>query len=213
MRRSCACVGFGLFAWLLGGCGTTEWVARDEFGAKYSCPKDQVNVRQEIAATTAKGQPLPGFTDLVVGGCNVQSRYRCHNAEADRGATRNVCLERIRMGIQATDGSVAMAMQGDPDAASATDRAAIASAAHDLPCPRASIRVVARGPTVVEGCGQQITYQEEEHDLTPPPGYEVDGDIKGYRDVMVSRAAAPAPAAAPATAPASTPAPVLGASP
>jgi hypothetical protein len=194
MRRPSACVGLGLVAWFAGGCGTAEWIARDEFGAKYSCPKEQVYVRQQIAATTEKGQPLPGFSDLVVGGCGVQSRYRCHNADAGRGGTRNVCLERIRMGIQATDGSVSMAIQGDPDASSATDRAAIASAAHDLSCDRTSIRVVAREPTVVEGCGQQLTYKEEEHDLTPPPGYEADANVKGYRDVLVSRGAVPLPA-------------------
>jgi hypothetical protein len=198
MRLMCAGAGVGLTACLLGGCATSEWVARDAFGDKYSCPADQVTVRGVAPAISVKGEPMPGFTDLSVGGCGVESRYRCHNQDADRGGTKNVCVENVRFGIQATDGSVYMATPDDPDAPEAPVHAAIASAARDIPCNRASIRLVMREPTVVEGCGQRLTYKEEEHELTPPPGYVLEGNVKGYRDVLVSRTAAIDSAPAPA---------------
>jgi hypothetical protein len=201
MRTICARAGIALSAWLLGGCATSEWVARDAFGDKYSCPADQVTVRRVSPSTSVKGEPMPGFTDLSVGGCGLEAKYRCHNANADRGGTKNVCVENVRFGIQATDGSVTMAMPDDPDAPEAPVRAAIASAAHDIPCPRESLRLVMREPTTVEGCGQRLTYKEEEHALTPPPGYTLDADVKGYRAVLVSRSAAIETAPAPAPAP------------
>jgi hypothetical protein len=195
--------GLGLAACLLAGCATSQWVARDAFGDKYSCPADQVTVRKEVQATTPWGQPIDGYTDLSVGGCGLEAKYRCHNAAAGRGGTSNVCEENGRFGIQATDGSVYMATSADAEAARVPEKAAIASAARDIPCARASIRVVGHEPTAVEGCGQRITYKEEEHDLVPPPGYTIDGDIKGYRDVIVSRVVLPE--AAPAPAPSATP--------
>ena len=180
-------LGVALAAGLLAGCATNEWVARDAFGDKYSCPADRVTVRKEVPATTPDGQPLPGFTDLAVGGCGVESKYLCHNSAAGTGSTKNVCVENLRFGIQASDGSVVIATTGGPDAAGAPEKAALASAAHDIPCARASLQVVGREPMVIDGCGQRLMYREEEHDLVPPPGYTLDGDIKGYREVLISR--------------------------
>ncbi len=159
-----------LVACVLAGCATRQWVARDAFGDKYSCPAEQVSVRSEAQATTPSGLPIPDTTNLSVGGCGVEAKYRCHNAGAGRGNTNNVCVENSRFGIQATDGSVYTATASDAEAARAPEKAAVASAAHDIPCPRASIRVVGREPMVVEGCGQRLTYKEEEHESRAAAG-------------------------------------------
>ena len=119
-----------------------------------------------------------------------------------------MCEENGTFAVQATDGSVFTATSADAEAARVPEKAAIASAAHDIPCARASLRVVGHEPTVVDGCGQRITYKEEEHALVPPPGYTVDADIKGYRDVMVSRVALPEAEPAPAPPPTPVPAPM-----
>jgi TonB C terminal len=77
--------------------------------------------------------------------------------------------------------------------------AAIASASHDLPCDRPLIRVVSRDkyytggesylvvPTVLEGCGQRVTYQVEHAAL--------ENDLAA-RYTLKSRTAAPAASAA-----------------
>jgi len=211
--RAVSCIAIGVLV----GCATRQWVARDAFGDKYSCPADQVTVRGEQQATTPSGQPIPDTTDLSVGGCGLEAKYRCRNAAAGHGGTNNVCVENGRFGIQATDGSVYMATPSDSEAAHVPEKAAMASASRDIPCARASLRIVGHEPTVVEGCGQRLTYQEEERDLVPPAGYTVDSDIKGYREVLVSRVnlpdAGPAPEPAPSSAPSSAPPPTPSSAP
>jgi hypothetical protein len=219
------CLGLGLLAFLLGGCPSQAWMARDAFGAKYSCAEDQVTVRKQVDATTAAGALLPDVTDLNVGGCGSDAWYRCHNATSESGGSNQVCVERILSGLEASDGSVHLAWQGDPEWPAISHQTAIQSAAQDLPCDAASSRVVAQDPITVEGCGQQVTYRLVPRDLTPPLGSAFEGKAAGYRYEMVSRAPvpaatqgaaaappplpaqAPAPAPAPAAPPASAPAP------
>jgi len=67
------------------------------------------------------------------------------------------------MCFQATDGTLhGVRYHNAPSANAAGDDAAIASAAHDIPCDRASISVVwesAADEYVLEGCGQRVTYR------------------------------------------------------
>jgi hypothetical protein len=185
-----------LLAWLLGGCASADWIARDQFGAEYSCPNDQVNVLRKAVATDVQGQALPG-TEFIVGGCGAQARYLCRTSGADSGGGASVCSERVLFALAATDGQVFTAMNDDPRGSQIAHQAAVVSAAHDIPCDVAAVRVVANQPTVVEGCGQRVTYKEEEHAIPVPPGYEIEGRMKGFREVVVGRVATTPPALTP----------------
>jgi len=185
--------GIALLAWLLGGCATADWTVRDQFGAEYSCPNDRVNVLGKAAATDGQGQRLPG-TEFTVGGCGAQARYLCHPSSADDGGNANVCVERVLFALAATDGEVFTAMNDDPHGPQVAHQAAVVSAAHDIPCDVAAVRVVSNQPTVVEGCGQRITYKEEEHAIPVPPRVEIEGRMKGFREVVVGRVATTPPA-------------------
>ena len=68
--------------------------------------------------------------------------------------------------VTSTDGQV----HGRKDPAHANEAAMLASAVHDIPCPKERIIIVDNGsvgmdtatgrPTVLEGCGQRVTYAE-----------------------------------------------------
>ncbi len=185
--------GLALLAWLLAGCASADWTARDRFGSEYSCPNDQVNVVRKAAPTDGQGQRLPG-TEFFVAGCGAQARYVCHTSSADSGGNTTVCVERVLFALAATDGEVFTAMNDDPQGPQVAHQAAVVSAAHDIPCDVAAVRVVSDQPTVVEGCGQRITYKEEEHAIPVPPGYEVEARMRGFREVVVGRVATIPPA-------------------
>jgi hypothetical protein len=74
----------------------------------------------------------------------------------------------------------------------AAPEAAILSAAHDLPCSRASITIVSKEaigvPTVLDGCGQRVTYHVDAYDFVTPAGNR---SVFGYRFTVVSRMATP----------------------
>ncbi len=188
--------GMALLACLLGGCASADWTARDQFGAEYSCPNDLVNVLRKAAATDGQGQRLPG-TEFYVGGCGAQARYLCRPSSTDSGGSANICVERVLFALAATDGEVFTAMNDDPHGPQVAHQAAVVSAAHDIPCDVAAVRVVANQPTVVEGCGQRVTYKEEEHAIPVPPGYEIEGRMRGFREVLVGRVATSPPALTP----------------
>ncbi len=80
------------------------------------------------------------------------------------------------MEYEATDGTSHGAWFSDEiqsKFASAVE-AALASAAHDLPCDRASLKVIGTDAhgfgNVVDGCGQRITYQISDVGAQPAPG-------------------------------------------
>jgi hypothetical protein len=185
-----------LLAWLLGGCASADWTVRDQFGAEYSCPNELVNVVHKAAPTDGQGQRLPG-TEFTVAGCGAQARYRCRTSSAEGGGNTNVCVERILFALAATDGEVFTAMNDDPRASQIAHQAAVVSAAHDIPCDVAAVRVVSNQPTLVEGCGQRVTYKEEEHAIPAPPGVEIEGRMTGFREVLVGRVATTPPALTP----------------
>jgi hypothetical protein len=181
-----------LLAWLLCGCASADWTARDQFGSQYSCPDELVNVLRKAPATDTQGQPLPG-TEFTIGGCGSKARYLCRRGSTPSGGSTNVCVERVLFALAATDGEVFTTMNDDPRGSEVAHRAAVVSAAHDIPCDAASLRVIANLPTVVEGCGQQVTYKEEEHAIPVPPGYKIEGQMKGFREVLVGRVPAVSP--------------------
>jgi hypothetical protein len=191
-------------------CGPNEYLVRDQFGAQRACPQDVVKIARDTAATDTQGRPVPGYADVYVAGCGSLGRYLCQDADHARAA----CVERVLDAIEATDGSVRTTLSDDPQAPRVRDASAIASAAHDAHCAAGEVRVVAHDGdlSVVEGCGQRLTYREEPMDLRPPDDFVVNGKLEGMHDVLVERAAvapvAPPPAAsAPPVPPTPAPAP------
>jgi hypothetical protein len=170
------CLGLGV---PLAGCfASVTSVARDMFTTTYGCPSDQVVVQP--AGTD------DSFTEVI--GCGHREEYNCVAGYQSRHGERPTsCTYRSRAAYGATDGTVHETVwesTADPQRA-----AAIASAAHDLPCPSASIAVI--DSLTLEGCGQRITYRQLEQGYTTPPGhYRITG---GYRYILVGRIPIPAP--------------------
>ena len=184
-------------------------VVRNAFADTYWCPVNQIEVHSE-----------PGSDRLYrVAGCGLEVTYDCGDAAGPKE-----CQERQRAEYEATDGTTHGAwLNEDPNANTTTSReAAIASAAHDLPCDRASVRVVGNDPNglanVIDGCGQRVTYQIA--DVADETAASPSGPVKKHKYVLIRRlpfatppappttsaAPVPAPAPAPTTAPAPTPA-------
>jgi hypothetical protein len=189
---------------------------RNAFASSYWCPVNQIEVRAE-----------PGNDRFYrVVGCGLEVTYDC-NGTGDSGE----CHARERVEYEATDGTPHGAwLDDDPSAnASMSREAAISSGAHDLPCDRASLKVVGSDPSglanTIEGCGQRITYMIVDVADQPTEGSTTSGPVKKHKYVVVRRgpltaapapvtptpAASGAPSAAPAPAP--TPAPTSAPAP
>jgi hypothetical protein len=140
------------------------------FAAKYHCPSDQITVRSG--------------DDFEVSGCGTKARYICWEVpqvDHPHSVGPNECRQLKRIQYQATDGSLHESMEGDN---TAQREAAIASAAHDLPCAPASVVAdgeLGLGGTTLEGCGQRVTYKV------------VDDSGVGVSYVLIGRVAIPAP--------------------
>jgi len=191
-------------------------LVRNAFAESYWCPVNQIEVR-----------PEPGSERLYrVTGCGLEVTYDCGGTPGSQE-----CQARQRTEYEATDGTAHGAwLNEDPNANTAMSReAAIASGAHDVPCDRASLRVVGNDPNgvanVIEGCGQRVTYQVV--DVADQPTATPSEPVKKHKYVVIRRAplaappapptppasGAPAPAPAPLPAPAPSPAPTSAPAP
>jgi hypothetical protein len=173
-------------------------LVRNAFAESYWCPVNQIEVRGE-----------PGNDQSYrVTGCGLEVTYICGGT-----SDSTECQARQRIEYEATDGTSHGAwLNEDPNANTSMSReAAIASAAHDLPCDRASVRIAGGDPSglanVIEGCGQRVTYQIV--DVADQPAAGPSEPVKKHKYVVVRRSplAAPAPAPSASAAPAATPAP------
>ncbi len=186
------------------GC-TRSWplVARNAFASNHWCPVNQIDVSTE-----------PGSDGSYrVTGCGLEATYVCG------GDASSECHERLRVEFEATDGSAHGAwLEDETRSNGATSReAAIASAAHDLPCDRGSLQVVGsdqRGfANVVDGCGQRVTYQVV--DVAEQTASSQPGPAGKHKYVVATRTSLSAPAAPPppASATPAAPAPPASAAP
>jgi hypothetical protein len=178
-RTAIALVLVGL---LLGGCVQTSG-ARSAFARTYSCPSSQVTVRPA-------GYQAAGYTPFAVTGCGYEAEYDCTVMSDYPLSTPSdvCCTERVRVAFEATDSSLHQAWLDDPEPAS--QEAAIASAAYDLRCERTSIAFVGTAGTVLQGCGQRVTYRIVGYSVAPPPGHV--RRVEGRRFTLVASGAAPA---------------------
>ncbi len=144
------------------GCATSSvYVARTQFAADYSCDRQGV-----VVDPAEDDQQSDTHVDH---GCGANAEYVCIHpqVEVDAALVTFACSLRPRVGIEATDGSLAEEWQGNGH--SAERQAALASAAHDLPCDRSALQLV--GDNIVDGCGQRVTYQLVSQSLATPPGH------------------------------------------
>jgi len=187
---------------LLGGCApSVASAARNTFVLKYSCPGDQVTVGPAVDA--------PGGALVDANGCGYDAKYGCITAMNVEGQLVVSCNERMRVSYEATDGSLHKTLDdvlsGVPtDFEAVSKEAAIASAAHDLPCDPASVVAVGKTNTLLEGCGQRVTYQLVGYDIAPPAGHVP--QEKGRRYTLVGRIPIPT-ASSSVTAPPPAPGP------
>jgi hypothetical protein len=170
----------GVVALLVGGCASYSSLAHDQFGAKYSCLSDQVTV----------GPPaeMPSnYTVIDATGCGYETKYRCFHSAGLGRADESRCEEENRLSYEGTDGSPHPTWENDPSVGHtdepARKAAALASAAHDLPCEPGSI--VAVGNDVLEGCGQRVSYRVVDYAIAPVPGRVQ--PVKGRRYTLVGR--------------------------
>ncbi len=190
----------GLMATVFVGCYPSAVpVAQTRFASQYACPKEQLTIR-------GVGLEWENFLDVV--GCGHEAQYYCPYTSRDLGQHfGRYCDPRDRTAYQATDGtlhegwgSVGDRVVGplDPEVEAARREAAVASAAHDIPCDRAALTAV--DSEIVEGCGQRVTYRTVPEVIATPPGHF---QIKeGYRFTLVGRIpTSQAPAASPDAAP------------
>jgi hypothetical protein len=154
-------VGLGLVASsLLAGCAEQTF-ASSAFQIAYACPAEQVNAHPA-------GYRSQNYTPITVTGCGYKAEYECTLMSGYLFSTADdaACTERGRVIFESTDGSAHPAWRDKPDKAS--NLAALASAAHDLPCEPSSIRLLAS--TVLEGCGQRVVYRVVDYEPAVPPG-------------------------------------------
>jgi hypothetical protein len=128
-----------------------------------------------------------GLAASLLGGCYSQAQMA---RLCDEGsATGQACFQGTHRQFTATDGTVHDALGAMGDAAR---DAALSSAAHDLPCARASITVVSADseglPTVFDGCGQRVTYHIDPYEFVTPAGNR---SVFGRRYTVVARIAIP----------------------
>lgn len=168
--------------------------ARNAFASNHWCPVNQIEVRSDPESAQ----------NYRVAGCGLEFTYDC-GGPSETGA----CRERQHIEYEATDGTTHAAWSDEVATTSGAlaREAAMASAAHDLPCDRASLQVFSsdqRGlPNVVDGCGQRVTYQIADVGDESHPGAS-----GKHKFVVIARSSlsAPAPSAAPTPAPAPAPA-------
>ena len=178
VTRAGQIAGVGLVVSLLGCVASVGSVARDTFQKSYTCPAGQLTVNPVEEAGAS-------FVEVV--GCGHDEEYVCQAGHLGRNidgvhvddASPTSCSPRERIAYEATDGSIHEAWGGAGHGAAA----AIASAVHDLPCPRASI--VAIDDLTLEGCGQRVTYRAVAQNIATPPGHQRITD--GRRYMLVGR--------------------------
>ncbi len=179
---------FGILCTL--GCSDSSLI-RSDFATTYACPSNKVEV-----------QPTPEDPDAYrVTGCGFDFRYDCGETLVPDGyghvQNARECGARQRMEYEATDGTAHGAWFGDEirsnDAMSV--EAVLASAAHDLPCDRASLKVVGTDEhgfgNVVDGCGQRITYQITDVGDQPTPS--LTAPVRRHKYIVVGRLALSGP--------------------
>jgi hypothetical protein len=161
-------LGGSIAALLLAGCfASVTSVAHDMFATEYDCP-------------AAKERVLP--TDQIeVVGCGHDEQYNCtagFTADNKRNSSPTRCSYRPRSAFTATDGSVRESWNASTtkvgknsvtDCSDAEKETAILSAVHDLPCSRTSIAVIDN--LTLEGCGQRVTYRQDDVEIVTPPGH------------------------------------------
>jgi hypothetical protein len=164
-------------------------VVRNAFASSYWCPVNQIEVHAE-----------PGSDRLYhVTGCGLEITYDC----GDTGDAR-ACEARERIEFEATDGTSRGGWQEEETTSNhgMSREAALASAAHDLPCDRASLHILGADekgfPNVVEGCGQRVTYQIA--DVDDQPATSPSAPVKKHKYVVINRLTLAPPPAAPSSA-------------
>ena len=170
--------------WLCGGCSYTSLI-RDDVAKNYTCAANQVQVSlmQEHADR------------YRVTGCGFDLNYDCSvTTVADgNGGYSDVrqCNARQRMEYEATDGTKHSAWFGDEITSkdAMARETALASAAHDIPCDRASLKIMGDDvhgfANIVDGCGQRITYQITE--VGDQPATTPIGPVRGHKYIVVNR--------------------------
>jgi hypothetical protein len=174
------------------GC-VNSWplLARNAFASSYWCPVNQIEVR-----------PEPGSAQILhVAGCGVEVTYDCGGT----GGSKQ-CQARESVEYEATDGTTHGASLAEETSSNGamSREAATASAAHDLPCDRASVHIVGNDAhgfaNVLDGCGQRVTYQIADVGDQATGGHA--GPVRKHKYVVLTRQTFPAPVA-PAAPPAS----------
>jgi hypothetical protein len=175
-RRAARWLGAVLALSVVPGCGLGA-AAKGDFAAKYACPTSQLAVREDR-----------GFQ--VVTGCGRESRYICASEE---NGSEVLCSESVWIVYEASDGTHRETWaDGDPALANET---ALATAAHDLSCPRSSVALAGGsmligGETkIIDGCGQRLTYQTVRYEVPPDPHRA--GQVQGRRFMLTGRLALP----------------------
>lgn len=174
-----------------GGCASDESLVRSDFARSYACPESQI----QLAG-------IPGAYPYRATGCGYSLEYECEDVPytdtTGQSYAARSCGARQLLEYEATDGTSHSAWfdeetrSNDPKSV----EAALASAAHDLPCDRASLKVVATDAhgfgNVVEGCGQRITYQIS--DVGEQPAKGTRGPVRKHKYIVVGRVPLSVPA-------------------
>jgi hypothetical protein len=155
MKRFASVVCLAAISLVAGACVNPGSVALTAFSDKFGCPESQTAIAPVVANPTGSQYDMTG--------CGRQTRYVC-TREMSMYGDRFSCRENTKSSIIATTGAEYTFWDNDfVQMKAAADKAAIASAAHDLPCAQASIKVVGTGvndfPNILDGCGQRVTYQ------------------------------------------------------
>jgi hypothetical protein len=128
-------------------------------------------------------------------GCGFDVDYECVDTTETDGSGRywqqRACNPRQRLEYEATDGTKHGGFFGEEIKANnpGAREAALASAAHDIPCDKGSLKIVGDDPhgfaNIVDGCGQRFTYQITE--VGEQPAWTPTGSVRAHRYVLVNR--------------------------
>ena len=185
MWRACVIV-------VVGGCASDASLIRSDFSASFQCPANQIDVR-----------PADHRDAYRATGCGFDIHYNCASTPVPDGnggyQDARSCGARQRMEYQATDGTSHETWFDDE--VHSSDRmsieAALASATHDIPCDRASLKVIATDDhgfaNDVAGCGQRVRYQISEVGAQPAPGPI--GPVRKHKYILIDRYPLTAPPA------------------
>ncbi|HEY6464121.1 MAG TPA: hypothetical protein VIY73_28325 [Polyangiaceae bacterium] len=197
-RSGVALVVVAVGAALTVGCASDESLIRSDFARSTSCPASQILVA---------GNPGGDYPYRATG-CGYSLQYECEDVPYTRTNGHSYparsCGARQLLEYEATDGTSHSAWFDEETHANdaMSVEAVLASAAHDLPCDRASLKVLGTDAhgfgNVVEGCGQRVTYQISDVGEQPAPGLR--GPVRKHKYIVVGRMplstpASPAPAA------------------